>query len=71
MKLIVVAAIDVDGHFGDEAGKNISASTPTFFVIGGHGRMFTTSGLLIVKCRGKSYQIKKLHIFCKLLKLCY
>ena len=53
-----VAAIGVDGCFGDEAAKNISACTPSSFVIGGHGHMFTTTGLLIVKHGGKSYQIE-------------
>ena len=67
VKLNVVAAIGVDGYFGGEVAKIISACTPTSFVIGGHGRMLTTTGWLIVKRGGKSYQIEKLHIFCKCL----
>ena len=47
-KLNVVAAIGVHGCFGDEVTKNISASKKTSLVIGGHGRMLTTTGWLIV-----------------------
>ena len=57
-KLNVVAAIDVDGCFGDEATKNISASKKTSLVIGGHGRTLTTTGWLIVKHGRKFYQIE-------------
>ena len=59
-KLNIVAAIGVDGCFGDEATKNISASKKTSLVIGGHGRTLTTTGWLIVKHGRKFYQIEKL-----------
>ena len=57
-KLNVVAAIGIDGCFGDEATKNISASKKTSLVIGGHGRTRTTTGWLIVKHGRKFYQIE-------------
>ena len=59
-KLNVVAAIRVDGCFGDEATKNISASKKASLVIGGHGRTLTTTGWLVVKHGRKIYQIEKL-----------
>ena len=37
-----------------------SASKPTSFVIGGHGRTLTTTGWLIVEHGSKFYQIEKL-----------
>lgn len=54
VKLNLVAVTDVDGCFGDEAAKNMSACMPISFVMGGSGHMLTHTGQLLVKRGGIS-----------------
>ena len=53
---MAVTGVGVDGCFGDDAAKNMSACMPTSFVTSGSGCMFTDTGWLLVKHDGISSQ---------------
>ena len=56
LKVVAATGVGVDGCFGDDAVKNMSACMPTSIVAGGAGFMLTSVDGLIVKHGSISWQ---------------
>ena len=62
LKVVAATGVGVDGCFGDDTAKNMSACMPTSIVAGGAGFMLTSVGGLIVKHGSISCKIQAIKL---------